>query len=153
MNPKMKIALKRNAVGYLFLSPWLLGLIGLSAIPILASAYFSFTRYDMLTAPEWIGFENYRAMFEDQKWKNSMKVTLTYVFLGVPLQLIFALSIAMMLNRGIRGLRIYRAIYYVPSLFGGSVAVALLWRQLFGGEGLVNVLLRQIGRASCRERV
>jgi len=145
MNPKMKIALKRNAVGYLFLSPWLLGLIGLSAIPILASAYFSFTRYDMLTPPDWIGFENYRAMFEDQKWRSSMKVTLTYVFLGVPLQLIFALSIAMMLNRGIRGLRIYRAIYYVPSLFGGSVAVALLWRQLFGGEGLVNVLLRQIG--------
>jgi multiple sugar transport system permease protein len=141
----MKIALKRNAVGYLFLSPWLLGLIGLSAIPILASAYFSFTRYDMLTPPDWIGFENYRAMFEDQKWRSSMKVTLTYVFLGVPLQLIFALSIAMMLNRGIRGLRIYRAIYYVPSLFGGSVAVALLWRQLFGGEGLVNVLLRQIG--------
>jgi len=145
MNPKMKIALKRNAVGYLFLSPWLLGLIGLSAIPILASAYFSFTRYDMLTPPDWIGFENYRAMFKDQKWRSSMKVTLTYVFLGVPLQLIFALSIAMMLNRGIRGLRIYRAIYYVPSLFGGSVAVALLWRQLFGGEGLVNVLLRQIG--------
>ena len=145
MNPKLKNALKRNAVGYLFLSPWLLGLIGLSALPILASLYFSFTRYDMLTAPDWIGLENYRAMFEDQKWRNSMKVTLIYVFLGVPLQLIFALSVAMMLNRGIRGLRIYRAIYYVPSLFGGSVAVALLWRQLFGGEGLVNLLLRQIG--------
>lgn len=146
MNPKLINVLKRNAVGYLFLSPWLLGLIGLSALPILASLYFSFTRYDMLTAPDWIGLDNYREMLlNDQKWRNSLKVTLMYVLLGVPLQLVFALSIALMLNRGIRGLRIYRAIYYVPSLFGGSVAVALLWRQLFGGEGLVNLLLRQIG--------
>lgn len=146
MNPKLINVLKRNAVGYLFLSPWLLGLIGLSALPILASLYFSFTRYDMLTSPDWIGLDNYREMLlNDQKWRNSLKVTLIYVLLGVPLQLVFALSIALMLNRGIRGLRIYRAIYYVPSLFGGSVAVALLWRQLFGGEGLVNLLLRQIG--------
>lgn len=146
MNPKLINALKRNAVGYFFLSPWLLGLIGLSALPILASLYFSFTRYDMLTAPDWVGLENYREMLiNDQKWRNSLKVTLIYVLLGVPLQLIFALSIALILNRGIRGLRIYRAIYYVPSLFGGSVAVALLWRQLFGGDGLVNQLLRYLG--------
>ncbi len=135
----------RNGVGYLFLAPWLLGLFTLSAIPMGASLYLSFTEYDMFTSPEWSGLDNYVSMFGDDKWRNSLQVTLTYVFLGVPLQLLFALFIALLLNRGIRGVRIYRAIYYVPSLFGGSVAIALLWRQLFGREGLVNTMLGAIG--------
>lgn len=145
MQRKLKKTWERNVVGYLFLSPWLIGFICLSAIPILASLYFSFTNYDMFSSPEWAGLANYKTMFMDEKWRNSLKVTLIYVFLGVPLQLMFALAIALLLNRGIRGLRFYRAIYYVPSLFGGSVAVALLWRQLFGGEGLVNQMLAQMG--------
>jgi multiple sugar transport system permease protein len=135
----------RNAVGYLFLSPWLIGLLGFSIIPMIASLYLSFTNYDMFTSPKWIGIENYKEMFQDDKYLTSVKVTLTYVLLSVPLQLMFALGIAVLLNRGLRGLRIYRAVYYVPSLFGGSVAVALLWRQLFGGEGLVNKFLEQFG--------
>jgi multiple sugar transport system permease protein len=134
----LKKAWKRNAVGYLFLGPWLIGLLGLSLIPMIASLYLSFTNYDMFTSPNWAGFENYQRMFEDSKYIASLKVTTTYVLLSVPLQLMFALGVALMLNRGLRGLRFYRAAYYVPSLFGGSVAVALLWRQLFGGEGLIN---------------
>lgn len=110
-----------------------------------ASLYFSFTSYDMFTSPEWIGLANYTGMLQDQKYLNSVRVTLTYVMLSVPLQLSFALAVAVALNRGIRGLKVYRAVYYVPSLFGGSVAVALLWRQLFGGEGLVNKFLANFG--------
>jgi multiple sugar transport system permease protein len=75
-------------------------------------------------------------MFNDAKYKASVKVTLTYVLLGVPLQLLFALTIAIILNRGMSGLKVYRAVYYIPSLFGGSVAIAILWRKLFGNDGL-----------------
>jgi multiple sugar transport system permease protein len=141
----LKSAWERNWVGYMFLTPWLLGLFALSAIPMGTSLYLSFTDYDMFTSPEWSGLANYTQMFQDEKWQNSVKVTLTYVFIGVPLQLLFALSIALLLNKGIRGVKIYRAVYYVPSLFGGSVAIALLWRQLFGREGLVNSILAQFG--------
>ncbi len=136
---------KRNWVGYFFLAPWIIGLIGLSAIPMGTSLYLSFTNYDMFTSPSWTGLDNYTNMFEDRKWMNSIKVTMTYVFLGVPLQLLFALSVALLLNKGINGVRVYRAIYYVPSLFGGSVAIALLWRQIFGGNGLVNKVLGFFG--------
>lgn len=136
---------QKNWIGYLFLSPWFIGILLLTAIPMGASLYFSFTSYDMFTPPEWIGFQNYTNLFADQKWVNSVKVTLTYVLVGVPLQLAFALFIAVLLNKGIGGLRIYRAVYYVPSLFGGSVAIAILWRQIFGGKGLVNNVLDTFG--------
>jgi len=142
---KLKQAWRNNWVGYLFLSPWLIGVLTLSAIPMLASLYLSFTSYDMFTPPKFIGLDNYATMFQDAKWRDSLRVTSMYVFLGVPLQLIFALAIALFLNRGISGLRFYRAIYYVPSLFGGSVAIALLWRQLFGSKGLVNSFLTTLG--------
>jgi multiple sugar transport system permease protein len=135
----------KNWVAYLFLTPWLLGILAFTAIPMGASLYFSFTSYDMFTSPEWIGLGNYISMFQDMKWRSSVRVTLTYVFIGVPLQLMFALAIAALLNKGLKGLKFYRAIYYVPSLFGGSVAIAILWRQIFGGDGLVNNLLEQMG--------
>lgn len=142
---KLRSFWKRNWVGYFFLTPWLLGLFALSAIPMGASLYLSFTDYDMFTSPVWAGFDNYTNMMQDSKWQSAIKVTISYVFLGVPLQLIFALSVALLLNRSIRGIKVYRAIYYVPSLFGGSVAIALLWRQLFGREGIVNVILSHFG--------
>ncbi|TDF99793.1 carbohydrate ABC transporter permease [Paenibacillus piri] len=136
---------KNSWVGYVFITPWLLGFIGLSAFPMGFSLYLAFTRYDLFSAPKWIGLGNFIEMFHDKKYLASIAVTTEYVLLGVPLSLTFALSIALLLNRGIRGLRIYRAIYYVPSLFGGSVAIALLWRQLFGGDGLINSILRSFG--------
>lgn len=136
---------KNNWVGYLFLAPWLIGLIWLSAFPMGFSFYLAFTKYDLFTAPQWIGIGNFIEMLDDGKYFSSIKVTLKYVVISVPLALSFALSIALLLNRGIKGLRIYRAIYYVPSLFGGSVAIALLWRQIFGGEGLINGILGNLG--------
>jgi multiple sugar transport system permease protein len=141
----LKNVWRRNWVGYFFLGPWLIGLIGLTTIPMAASLYLSFTDYDMFTSPEWIGLGNYLEMFQDSKYISSVKVTLNYVFISVPISLTFALLIAAILNRGMRGLRFYRAIYYVPSLFGGSVAVALLWRQIFGGDGLISNILTYFG--------
>ncbi|QGH36107.1 ABC transporter permease subunit [Gracilibacillus salitolerans] len=142
---KFKLFWKDNGIGYLFLTPWLIGILTLTAIPMGASLYFSFTSYDMFNAPTWIGFDNYTSLFSDPKWLQSVKVTVIYVFFGVPLQLAFALFIAVLLNKGIGGLRVYRAVYYVPSLFGGSVAIAILWRQIFGGNGLVNNILGKFG--------
>lgn len=137
--------LKNNWAGYLFLSPWLLGLIGLTAIPMGASLFLSFTKYNLIQAPHWIGFANYAEMVQDSIYIASVFVTLKYVFISVPLQLCFALGIALLLNRGLGGLEIYRAIYYIPSLLGGSVAIAVLWRQLFGGQGLFNHFLDTFG--------
>ena len=110
-----------------------------------ASLYFSFTSYDMFTAPKWIGVENYVKMFSDIKFKYSLKVTVTYVLLGVPLQLVFALLLAVLFKRNRRGVRFYRAVYYLPSLFGSSIAVSILWRQIFNKEGLINRLLSVFG--------
>ncbi|WP_407690828.1 carbohydrate ABC transporter permease [Rubrobacter tropicus] len=135
-----------NLWGYLFLAPWFLGLFALTLGPMLASLYFSFTDFDLLTAPTWVGLENYVRMFtEDPRYMQSLKVTFIYVALSVPLELAFALLVAVLLNRGIRALGTYRAIYYLPSLLGGSVAIAIMWRQVFGGDGLFNQFLALLG--------
>ncbi len=140
-------ALRRNLVAYTFLLPWLIGFFGLTLGPMLASLYLSFTKFDLLSDPRWVGLDNYTWMLEDDRWWDSVRVTLTYVLLEVPLKLAFALLVAMLLNRGLRAMSLYRAIFYVPSLLGGSVAVAILWRQVFGPEGLVNQFLHLAGVA------
>lgn len=114
--------------------------------PILASFYLSLTSYDMFSPPHWIGLDNYVKMFtEDRRYYQALRVTFTYVFLSVPLKLAFALTIAMLLNRGLRGLGFYRSIYYLPSLLGGSVAVAIMWRQVFAYDGIINQVLLKFG--------
>lgn len=118
---------------------------------MLASLYFSFTEYGLFDAPKWIGFENYIKMFtEDPRYINSLKVTIIYVFAGVPLRLAFALLVAMLLNAGSRAVGWYRTLYYLPSLIGGSVAVAIMWRNIFGDDGIVNIALKSIGIDSIR---
>ncbi|WP_010277895.1 carbohydrate ABC transporter permease [Paenibacillus senegalensis] len=136
----------KNKFALLFLSPWLIGILAFGLIPMLTSLYLSFTNFDLFRAPGWVGLDNYRTMLvDDSRYTQAVSVTLRYVFLGVPLVLIFSLSIALLLNKGLRGLAIYRAIYYVPSLLGGSVAIAILWRQVFGREGLFNQFLAIFG--------
>ncbi|MFA9431811.1 carbohydrate ABC transporter permease [Egicoccus sp. AB-alg2] len=139
-----RVAEDRRAA-WLFLSPWFAGLALITIGPILGSLYLSFTDYSLLTAPEWTGLDNYRRMLDDPRFWTSLRVTFTYVFVSVPLQLGFALLLAMVLNRGVRGLPIYRSIYYLPSLLGSSVAIAILWRRVFGAEGLVNSVLAIVG--------
>ncbi|MFC4626654.1 carbohydrate ABC transporter permease [Promicromonospora alba] len=121
-----------------FLLPWFLGLLLIVAGPLLASLYLSFTDYDLFSDPVFAGLENYRKLFEDPRLAQSLAVTFTYVFVSVPLQLAAALGLAMVLDKGVRGLAFYRSVFYLPSLLGASVAVAILWRQLFGAEGLIN---------------
>ncbi|HUH77543.1 MAG TPA: sugar ABC transporter permease [Devosia sp.] len=137
---------QRDAPGYLFLLPWLIGFLGLTIGPIIYSFYLSFTHFDLLTAPRWTGADNYVRMFtNDPKFFASMRVTLFFVVFSVPLKLAFALGVAMLLNRGMRGLPLYRALFYLPSLLGASVAISILWRQIFAGDGLVNKFLALFG--------
>lgn len=124
-----------------FLGPWFIGLILIVAGPLFASLYLSFTDYDLLSDPNVIGFTNYLRMFDDPRLMQSLVVTFTYVFVSVPLQLAAALGLALVLDRGLRGLALYRSVYYLPSLLGSSVAIAILWRQIFGTQGLVNQVL------------
>jgi multiple sugar transport system permease protein len=134
-----------DKAAYLFLLPWLIGLLGLTVGPMIASLYLSFTDYNLLQPPEWTGLRNFTAMFADARFWNSFKVTVVYVLVGVPLQLALALALALLLDKGMRGLAFYRSVFYLPSLMGGSVAIAILWRQVFGKDGLVNGALAWFG--------
>jgi multiple sugar transport system permease protein len=140
-----KEAGRDNKAGYLFLLPWLIGLVLIIGGPMIASLYLSFTNYSLIQAPEWVGLDNYVRMFNDPRLLKSLAVTFTYVIVGVPLQLIVALAIAMLLNEGMKGLAFYRSIFYLPSMLGASVAIAVLWRQMFEVDGLVNQVLRLFG--------
>ncbi len=132
--------------GYAFISPWLIGFLALALWPMLQSLYYSLNHYNLLESPKWAGMANYREIFmEDQTFVQAIKVTFTYVVLSVPLKLIFALLVAMLLYKAIRGMTLFRAIFYLPSLVGGSVAIAAIWRNLFGIDGIVNKALSLIG--------
>lgn len=131
--------------GYGFLAPWLVGMVGLTLGPMIYSLYLSFTRYNLLTAPEWNGLANYRLMADDPRFLASVGVTLKYVGIAVPSILVAALAVAMVLNMAIKFLPFYRAAFYLPSLIGASVAVSVLWRQIFGGEGVLNAVLEKVG--------
>jgi multiple sugar transport system permease protein len=147
---KVKERTPDTLAAYLFLLPWLIGILGFTIGPMIASLYLSFTDYNLLQSPienppEFIAFDNYTAMLSDDAFWNSFRVTVTYVIVSVPLQLGLALGLALLLDRGMRGLPLYRSIFYLPSLLGGSVAIAILWRQVFGKEGLVNGFLGIFG--------
>lgn len=124
----------------------MIGLVVLTAGPVLAALVLSMTNYNLLSAPDFVGLANYERMFTgDTKFLASLSVTLLYVVVSVPFTLVVALGLAMLLNKGMRLLGLYRAIYYLPSLLGGSVAIAVMWRQVFGADGLVNTVLRAVG--------
>lgn len=137
---------QQNGAGYMFLLPWLIGFFFLTIGPAIISLFLGFTDFNLLQSPNWVGADNYVRIFTaDPKFVQSMKVTFFFVLFSVPLKLVFALAIAMLLNRGVKGLPLYRAIFYLPSLLGASVAIAVLWRQLFSGDGLVNHVLALVG--------
>ncbi|MEV4759105.1 ABC transporter permease subunit [Micromonospora sp. NPDC049559] len=142
---RTRASVRRDRAAYAFLTPWFIGMVLFTIGPILASLYLSFTDYTMITPPRWLGLENYTRMLDDPRLHKSLIVTFEYVFVSVPLQLVLALALAMLLNRGVRGLSIYRSVYYLPSLLAGSVSIAILWRQIFGSDGLINQLLGLVG--------
>ncbi|HEV2526984.1 MAG TPA: sugar ABC transporter permease [Thermomicrobiales bacterium] len=136
---------RQDGVAHVFMAPWLLGFVLITAIPLFASLYLAFTDYDILSPPQFIGFDNFSRMVDDSRFWSAISVTLRYVIISVPLQLAFALLLAVILDRGLSGLAFYRGAYYLPSLLGTSVAVAVLWQQIFGHDGLINLLLAMIG--------
>src|SRR5690554_643275 len=122
-----------NLSGLIFISPWLIGFLAFTIIPMIMSLYYSFTNYNILTSPEWVGLKNYmNIIFNDGTFKNSVKTTFFYAFVSVPLRLLFALLLAVLFNQRRKLVGFYRTIFYVPSLIGGSVAISVMWRQLFG---------------------
>lgn len=131
--------------GYGFLTPWLIGFFALTLGPAIASFYLSLTDYSGLGGANWVGPANYvQIATDDPRFWTAMNVTFTFVLLSVPLKLIFALAVAVALNKGLKALPLFRAIFYLPSLVGGSVAVAVLWRQLFAADGLFNQALNAL---------
>ncbi len=136
---------REAAWAYFFISPWIIGLIIFTAGPMLASLYFSFSEYNILDAPQWLGLENYRDLISDPLFWKSLQVTVYFASLALPLGLIFGFFLAVLLNQKVAGVNVWRTIYYLPSVIAG-VAVALLWVRLFNPRiGLVNPMLAKIG--------
>jgi len=122
-----------NLAGYLFIGPWLFGFIALTVIPIAASFIFSFTDYDILSPPRWVGLRNFQKMFfQDPRYWKSVKATVYYALTAVPLRLIVALAVAMLLNVKRRGVAFYRALFYAPSVVGEAVHQSLSLASALG---------------------
>ncbi|CAM3998719.1 carbohydrate ABC transporter permease [Vibrio aerogenes] len=133
-------------LGLAYLSPFIIGLVLFTAFPFVSSFLMSFTNYDLMTTPDFIGLENYQYMlFEDDVFWKSMSVTFMYVFLTIPVKLAFALFIAFLLNFNLKGIGFFRTAYYIPSILGSSIAIAVLWRALFAIDGVLNQFLGFFG--------
>lgn len=136
---------QENVAGYVFSLPFIIGFLMFMVIPMALSLYYSFCKYDIQNDPVWIGLENYIKIFtSDKTFSKALTVTCYYALIGTPLKVVFALIVALILNHETRAVPIYRATYYLPSIIGGSVAVAILWRRLFESTGTINALLSQI---------
>ena len=133
---------KKINAGVLYILPWILGILLLKLFPFGLSLFLSFTRYDLMSPPQFIGLGNYLEMFKDELFIKSLGNTIRYVIITVPLKLAFALFVASLLNFKIKGVGFFRTAYYLPSILGGSVAISVLWRFLFADNGLVNMLLK-----------
>ncbi|MCM3696945.1 sugar ABC transporter permease [Microbacterium oleivorans] len=139
-------ARRETLAGYGFLIPWLVGFFGLTILPMAYSLYLSFTRYNIFQPPRWIGFDNYVRLFtNDPQFIQSAQITLVYVLVGTPITLLAALLVAMLLNFRDKGAGFFRSAFYAPSLIGGSVSVAIVWRAMFGSDGPVDSSLSFLG--------
>lgn len=135
-----------GVAGYVFILPFIISFLGFLALPMLLSFGFSFTRYNILESPVFIGLENYKTMFfNDTKFWKVFGVTMYYVVFSVPLRLLMALAVALLLVKSSRLSGFYRAVYYLPSIIGSSVAVAILWKRMFASDGVINALFQAIG--------
>lgn len=142
---KGKLARKEAREGYLYALPWFIGFTVFTAGPIIASFLLSFTNWDLIRPAEWIGFGNYNMLLEDPLFWQSLKVTSIYALFSVPLGILGGLAIAVLMNQKIKGLSVFRTIYYLPAVVSG-VAVSLLWSWIFNPDfGVLNYLLSLIG--------
>lgn len=138
---------RANIAGLSFTSLYVIGLVWMTAYPFIMSIYYAFTDYNIFNKEvTWIGWENFINMFtQDEKFWVSLKVTLKFAFIQVPIKLAFSLFVAMILAKTTKLTGFYRAAFYVPSLIGGGVAMAITWKQLWGNKGVINALLENLG--------
>ena len=144
---KMNPMLRREAIdGYLSLTPWIIGFVAFTAIPIIISIALGFTEWTVTRPPRFIGLDNYIRMFtRDPLFVDSLRATLGFVAISLPLKLIFGLGLALLLNLQIPGINFYRTVFYIPAVISG-VAVSLMWIWLLQPDtGVVNTLLSYIG--------
>jgi len=141
----MKNRGNEGAAGVIFALPFMIGFLGFLVVPMMISLYYSFTEFNLLRDPTWIGFRNYVTMLGDGRLHNSFRATFLFAFGSVPLRIMFALGVALLLLKSTKMMGIYRAMYYLPSILGSSVAVAILWQRMFFVNGTVNTLLGYIG--------
>jgi oligogalacturonide transport system permease protein len=135
----------RNRMGYVYILPWILGFLIFQAYPLASSFYYSFTDFSITKKPIFLGFANYIEMLtNDSLFFTSLKNTFKYVSMALPMKITAALLVALVLNQKLSGINVYRTLYYIPSIFGGSVAVSVLWRFLFMEGGLVNFILSYV---------
>ena len=133
-------------LGFLYVMPFVLGVLLFKLFPFAMSFALSFTQYDLIDPPTFIGLDNYRELANDDPlFRKSLGVTLLFAVLAVPMRVGFALLIAHVLNFKLRGINFFRAAFYLPSILGGSIAVAVLWRFIFSKTGLVNLMLIRLG--------
>jgi multiple sugar transport system permease protein len=138
---------RREAIlGYVFISPWLIGFFLWTLGPMVSSLALSFTEYAIVAPPEFVGFRNFAKIFtDDPSFWDALRVTLTYAFVSVPVGIALSLGIALLMNQPVPGIRIWRTIYYLPAVVSG-VAVAMLWIWVFHSQfGILNLLLRGVG--------
>lgn len=143
---KLKQKLNSEAyVGYLFVMPFIIGFLCFLIVPMAISLYYAFCDYDILSPPVFTGLKNFQKMFSDPTFFQTLGVTFYFAFVSVPLKLIFALIVAMILFKNSKMTGFYRAAYYLPSVIGGSVAVAILWKRMFAIDGVLNTILKNVG--------
>ncbi len=145
---KSKLAGRRLEAleGFLFISPWLVGFLFFTAGPLVASLLMSFTKWNIVTAPRWVGFANFSEIFfDDPLFRQSLKVTFIYTIFGVPLQLAIGLILSLLLNKKLRAMNVYRTLFYLPSVISG-VAVSMMWLWVFNKDfGVLNQFLSLFG--------
>ncbi len=142
----MKRWLRDNSTGYLFIAPWLIGFLVFTAIPFVQSIYLSFTRYNIITPPKWVGLANYRMLLtgDDLFWKSAL-VTIRFAVISVPLAVIAGVTLAILLNQNVKGISVYRTIFYIPSIVPTvATSVVFIW-ILNPTTGLVNSILKSFG--------
>lgn len=137
--------MRKSKMGLVYILPWLIGMVFLTLYPFINALVISFTDYNLVREPNFIGLANYTKLFQDEDFLGTLTATLKYTVITVPLQLAFALFIAYILNFKLKGINFFRTAYYIPSLLGGNVAVAVLWRFLFQQDGLINRIIGVVG--------
>ena len=136
----------RDMKGLIYIAPWLIGLLVFQMYPFIESFIYSFADFNMHKSLQFVGLKNYIRLFtRDREFYSSLFITLRYTVFTVPGKIIFALLIAVILNRDIKGINVIRTVYYLPSLLSGSVAVSILWKLMFMGDGVINAMLGWLG--------